>query len=47
MQKQRIILIIGVFLAFVVAFLIKVYLDQQRQVIQEEASREVAKKQEN
>jgi pilus assembly protein CpaB len=47
MQKQRIILIVGAILAFAVAFLVKVYLDQQRQILQEEASRELAKKQQN
>jgi len=47
MQKQRIILIVGVFLALVAVFLIKVYLDQQRKILQEEASREAAQSQAN
>lgn len=48
MQKQRIILIVvGVVIASVTMYLIKVYLDQQRQIYQEEAAREAAKKQEN
>jgi len=48
MQKQRIIIIaVGVILALVVAYLVKVYLDQQRQVYQEEARREAAQSQAN
>jgi pilus assembly protein CpaB len=47
MQKQRIILIVGVFLAVVAVFLIKVYLDQQRKILQEEAGREAAQSQAN
>jgi pilus assembly protein CpaB len=43
MQKQRIILIVGVVLAVVVVFLIKVYLDQQREIAGEEARREAQK----
>jgi pilus assembly protein CpaB len=45
MQKQRIMLIVGVALAIVAVFLIKVFLDQQRKVLQEEASREAAQSQ--
>jgi len=47
MQKQKIILIVGVILAIAVAFLVKIYLDQQRQIYLEEAGRTAAKKQEN
>jgi len=47
MQRQRIMLIVGVALAIVAVFLIKVYLDQQRKVLQEEASREAAQSQAN
>lgn len=48
MQKQRIILIIvGVVLALTAVFLIKVYMDKQRQIAIEEAERQAAKKQEN
>lgn len=47
MQKQRIILIAGVVLALVVIYLIKVYLDQQRQIYKEEAARETANVQAN
>jgi pilus assembly protein CpaB len=43
MQKQRIVLIIGLVLGVVVVFLIQVYLTQQRQIASEEARREVAK----
>ncbi|KPK98520.1 MAG: hypothetical protein AMJ95_03940 [Omnitrophica WOR_2 bacterium SM23_72] len=46
MQKQRIILIIGVILAVVVVVLIKVYLDQQRRVYEEEAVQRAARMQE-
>ncbi len=47
MQRQRIILIIGAVLAIAAAFLIKVYLDQQRQFLQEQARKEAAKRQQN
>jgi pilus assembly protein CpaB len=47
MQKQRIILIVGIVLAVLVVFLIKYYLDQQQKIFKEEASREAAKSQEN
>jgi len=47
MQKQRIILIAGVVLALAAVFLVKVYLDQQRKVFQEEASRQAANVQAN
>lgn len=47
MQKQRIILIMGIVLAAVVVFLIKFYLDQQRRVVEDEAARKVARIQEN
>ncbi|MFA5144918.1 MAG: Flp pilus assembly protein CpaB [Candidatus Omnitrophota bacterium] len=43
MQKQRIILLAGVGLALIVVVLIKVYLDQQKQVASEEARREAAR----
>ncbi len=46
MQKQRIILIIGVILAVVVVVLIKVYLDQQRMAYEEEAAQRAARIQE-
>jgi pilus assembly protein CpaB len=46
-QKQRIILIMGIVLAVVVVFLIKFYLDQQRRVVEDEAARKVARIQEN
>ena len=42
MQKQRIILIAGVILAVATPFVVKVYLDQQRKVFQEEANRKAA-----
>ncbi|KPK97546.1 MAG: hypothetical protein AMJ95_08430 [Omnitrophica WOR_2 bacterium SM23_72] len=45
MQKQRIILIVGVILAAVVVVLIKVYLDQQRRVFEEEASQRAVRMQ--
>lgn len=47
MQKQRIILIAGVVLALAAVFLVKVYLNQQRKVFQEEASRQAASVQAN
>lgn len=47
MQKQRIILIIGIVLALMAVFMIKVYLDQQRQLIKEEEKKKIAKMQES
>ncbi|OGX40603.1 MAG: Flp pilus assembly protein CpaB [Omnitrophica WOR_2 bacterium RIFCSPLOWO2_01_FULL_41_12] len=47
MPKQRIALIAGIVLALVAIFMVKVYLDQQRQVIQEQAKRTLAKIQAN
>lgn len=47
MQRQRIILIVGVVLALAVVFLVQIYLSQQRQIAMEEARREAAKLQEN
>lgn len=46
MQKQRIILIIGVILAILVVVLIKVYLDQQRRAYEEEAAQRATRMQE-
>lgn len=42
MPKQRIILIIGVVLALAAVFMTKVYIDQQRQAIQEQAKKDLA-----
>ncbi len=47
MQKQRIILIIGIVLALMAVFMIKVYLGQQRELIKEEEKKKVAKMQES
>lgn len=47
MQKQRIILIIGVVLALIAVFLVRLYLHQQRQLIVEEAKDELSKEREN
>jgi pilus assembly protein CpaB len=47
MQKQRIILIVGIILAVVVVFLIKIYLDQQRQALEAAARQKAARMQEN
>jgi pilus assembly protein CpaB len=47
MQKQRIILIAGIVLAAVVVFLIKVYLDRERQNLEEEAARNAAQLQQS
>ncbi len=45
MQKQRLILIIGVVLALIAVFMVKVYLDQQRMVAEESAQRKYEKNQ--
>lgn len=47
MPKQRIILIIGVLLALAAVFMTKIYIDQQRQAIQEQAKKELANIQAN
>jgi len=48
MQKQRIIfLAIGIILAFLAAYLVKIYLDQQKQIMEESKRQELAKMQEN
>ena len=47
MQKQRIILAIGVVLALVAVFMVKVYIDQQRRVIHQQAQDTLAKIQAN
>ncbi|MCM8795738.1 MAG: Flp pilus assembly protein CpaB [Candidatus Omnitrophica bacterium] len=47
MQKQRIILIIGIVLALIAVVMVKVYLDQQRQMAQEEARKAFARLQAN
>ncbi len=41
MQKQRIILIVGIILGLIAVFMTKVYIDQQRQNIKESAKKEV------
>lgn len=41
MPKQRIILIIGIVLALAAVFMTKIYMDQQRQAIQEQAKKEL------
>ncbi|MFH0827137.1 MAG: Flp pilus assembly protein CpaB [Candidatus Omnitrophota bacterium] len=46
MQKQRIILIVGIILAVLVVVLIKVYLDQQRRTYEEDAAQRAARLQE-
>jgi pilus assembly protein CpaB len=43
MQKQRIILIIGIVLGIIAVFMAKAYIDQQRQTISEEAKKKLAK----
>lgn len=40
MQKQKLILIIGVALALIAVFMVKVYLDQQRELIREQVERQ-------
>ncbi|MBU0709946.1 MAG: Flp pilus assembly protein CpaB [Candidatus Omnitrophica bacterium] len=47
MQKQRIIMIIGAILALIAVFMVKVYLDKQRQMMREEERRRMAQEQEN
>ncbi|MFH1458426.1 MAG: Flp pilus assembly protein CpaB [Candidatus Omnitrophota bacterium] len=47
MQKQRIILIVGIILAAVVVVLIKIYLDQQRKVYVDEAAQRAVRIQQN
>ena len=47
MQRQKLILIIGVVLGIIAVFLIKVYLDQQRNYIAEQEKQKVQKMQEN
>lgn len=42
MQKQRLILIIGIVLGLLAVFMAKVYIDQQRSIIQDQAKRAVA-----
>lgn len=42
MQKQRIIIIIGILLAVVAVFMTKTYIDQQRQQVIEEAKKKIA-----
>ena len=43
MQKQKIIIIIGVVLALMAVFMTKAYIDQQRQQVIDEAKRKIAK----
>lgn len=43
MPKQRIILIVGIVLALISVVMVKAYVDQQRQVIQEQAKKTLAK----
>lgn len=45
MPKQRIILIVGIVLALISVIMVKAYVDQQRQVIQEQAKKTLAKMQ--
>ncbi len=47
MQRQKIIIIIGVVLALVAAFMTKTYIDQQRQQVIEEAKKRIATIQES
>ncbi|MDI6758190.1 MAG: Flp pilus assembly protein CpaB [Candidatus Omnitrophota bacterium] len=47
MQKQKIILIAGVVLAIISVFMVKAYLDEQRQIIEEKAKKAVARIQTN
>ncbi len=47
MQRQKLILIIGIVLGIIAVFLIKVYLDQQRRYIQEQEKQRAQKIQEN
>lgn len=47
MPKQRIILIVGIVLALISVIMVKAYVDQQRQVIQEQAKKTLAKIQAN
>jgi pilus assembly protein CpaB len=47
MPRQRIILIIGIVLALIAVFMIKVYLDQQRLEVQEQAKKKIAQLQAN
>lgn len=47
MQRQKLILIIGIVLGVIAVFLVKVYLDQQRRFIQEQEKQRAQKIQEN
>jgi len=47
MQRQKIIIIIGVLLALMAVFMTKVYIDQQRQQVVDEAKRKIAIIEEN
>lgn len=47
MQRQRIILIIGIVLALIAVFMVKVYLDQQRRMVQEQTKKALAQIQAN
>ncbi len=47
MQKQRLILIIGIVLGVIAVFLVKVYLDQQRSILEQQAKNRMQKVQES
>ena len=47
MQQKRLTLIIGVVLALLAVFLVKVYLDQQRRVLREQVQRQLAQERAN
>lgn len=46
-QRQRLFLVVGIVMALLSVFMVKVYLDQQRQLMQEQAKRDLSKIQAN